>query len=57
VGVLLAYSVNAVAFVTRLIDGALFGHFGDRIGRKSRLIATLLLMGLATFATLKLPSE
>ncbi len=56
VGVLLSYSVNAVAFVARPIGGALFGHFGDRIGRKSMLIATLLLMGIATFAIGCLPT-
>ena len=56
VGTLLAYSVNAVAFVARPIGGALFGHFGDRIGRKSMLVATLLLMGLATFAIGCLPT-
>jgi MHS family shikimate/dehydroshikimate transporter-like MFS transporter len=56
VGTLLSYSVNAVAFLARPIGGALFGHFGDRIGRKSMLIATLLLMGLATFAIGCLPT-
>jgi metabolite-proton symporter len=55
-GVLLAYSVNAVAFVARPIGGAVFGHFGDRLGRKSMLIATLLLMGIATFAIGCLPT-
>src|ERR671933_886429 len=56
VGTLLAYSVNAVAFLARPIGGALFGHFGDRIGRKSMLITTLLVMGLATFAIGCLPT-
>ncbi len=56
VGVLLAYSTNAVAFVARPIGGAVFGHFGDRIGRKSMLIVTLLLMGIATFAIGCLPT-
>lgn len=41
---------NAVGFLARPLGGAVFGHFGDRIGRKSVLVATLLLMGLATFA-------
>jgi MHS family shikimate/dehydroshikimate transporter-like MFS transporter len=56
IGTLLSYSVNAVAFVARPIGGAVFGHFGDRIGRKSMLIATLLLMGIATFAIGCLPT-
>ena len=37
-------------FVARPVGAAIFGHYGDRIGRKSALIATLLLTGLATFA-------
>ncbi len=56
VGTLLSYSVNAVAFIARPIGGAVFGHFGDRIGRKSMLIVTLLLMGVATFAIGCLPT-
>ena len=55
-GTLLAYSTNAVAFAARPIGGAIFGHFGDRIGRKSMLITTLLVMGLATFAIGCLPT-
>ena len=38
------------------IGAAIFGHYGDRIGRKSTLIATLLLMGLATFAVALVPT-
>src|SRR5918998_1200418 len=56
VGTLLGYSTNAVAFVARPIGGAVFGHFGDRIGRKSMLITTLLLMGIATAAIGCLPT-
>jgi MFS family permease len=37
-----------VGFVARPVGAAIFGHYDDRIGRKSTLIATLLLMGLAT---------
>ena len=48
VGTLEAFSVYALGFVARTVGAAIFGHYGDRIGRKSALIATLLLMGLAT---------
>ena len=48
VGTLLALFTFLVGFVARPFGGALFGHLGDRIGRKSTLIATLLLMGIST---------
>lgn len=48
VATLNAFGVYAVGFVARPIGAAIFGHFGDRIGRKSTLIATLMLMGVAT---------
>ena len=48
VGTLLAFSTYFVGFVARPFGAALFGHFGDRIGRKTALIATLVLMGGAT---------
>src|SRR5215470_413759 len=47
---------SAVGFVARPVGAAIFGHYGDRIGRKSTLIATLLLMGLATFAVALVPT-
>jgi MFS family permease len=50
VGVLEAFAVYTVGFIARPIGAAIFGHYGDRIGRKGALIATLLLTGLATFA-------
>lgn len=48
VATLNAFGIYAVGFVARPIGAAIFGHFGDRIGRKSTLIATLMLMGVAT---------
>jgi MFS family permease len=50
VGVLQAFAVYTVGFVARPIRAMIFGHYGDRIGRKAALIATLLITGLATFA-------
>jgi MFS family permease len=49
VGTLEAFSIYAVGFIARPIGAAIFGHYGDRIGRKATLIATLMLMGVATF--------
>ena len=48
-GTLQAFAVFAVGFIARPIGAAIFGHYGDRIGRKAALIATLLLTGLSTF--------
>src|SRR5690349_2557656 len=56
VGTLNAFAVYAVGFVARPVGAAIFGHYGDRIGRKSTLIATLMLMGLATFLVAFVPS-
>src|SRR6202007_2790186 len=55
-GTLQAFAVFAVGFVARPIGAAIFGHYGDRIGRKGALIATLLLMGIATFLIAFVPS-
>ncbi len=49
VGTLNAFAIYAVGFVARPVGAAIFGHWGDRLGRKSALIATLMLMGVATF--------
>src|SRR6202035_3651714 len=50
VGTLQAFGIYAVGFISRPLGAAFFGHYGDRIGRKVTLIATLLITGLATFA-------
>ncbi len=55
-GILLSLGTFAVGFVARPVGGAVFGHYGDKIGRKSMLVLTLLLMGLATFAIGLLPT-
>lgn len=51
-----AYASFGIAFIARPLGGAVFGHFGDRIGRKATLVASLLLMGTATAAIGLLPS-
>src|SRR5438034_5648658 len=56
VGTLQAFGIYAVGFIARPVGAALFGHYGDRIGRKTTLIATLLLTGLSTFAVGFVPS-
>src|ERR1700743_1575518 len=53
---LLAFATYFIGFVGRPIGAAIFGHYGDRIGRKATLIATLLCMGLATFAIAFVPT-
>src|SRR5947209_11477452 len=56
VGTLQAFGIYAVGFVARPVGAAIFGHYGDRIGRKAALIATLLLMGIATFLVAFVPT-
>ncbi|HLU56068.1 MAG TPA: MFS transporter [Pseudonocardia sp.] len=55
-GTLLALSTFGVGFVARPLGGVVFAHFGDRIGRKSMLVLSVLLMGGGTFAVGLLPS-
>ena len=56
VGVLEAFAVFFIGFVGRPIGAAIFGHWGDRIGRKATLIVTLLVTGLATTAVGLVPT-
>jgi metabolite-proton symporter len=56
-GVLAAFSTQFVGFAARPIGAAIFGHFGDRVGRKATLVTTLMLMGVATFLIGVLPSQ
>jgi metabolite-proton symporter len=48
-GTLLAFTTYAVGFLARPLGGVIFGHFGDRVGRRNVLVVTLVLMGAATF--------
>src|SRR4051812_40067727 len=48
-GVLASFATYAVGFAARPIGAAIFGHWGDRIGRKATLISTLMLMGVTSF--------
>ena len=55
-GTLLAFATYFVGFVGRPVGAAIFGHYGDRIGRKATLIATLLCMGIGTFLIAFVPT-
>jgi metabolite-proton symporter len=56
VGTLLAFTTYAVGFVARPLGGVVFGHYGDKLGRKNVLVVTLLIMGVATFLIGVLPT-
>ncbi|GAB2752423.1 MFS transporter [Salinifilum aidingensis] len=56
IGVLLSFATFWAGFVARPIGGLLFGHFGDRVGRKPALVTSLVLMGAATFLIGLLPT-
>lgn len=55
-GVLAAFATYAVGFIGRPLGGIIFGHFGDRIGRKSMLMMTLMMMGIPTIAIGLIPT-
>ena len=56
VSTLAALSVYALGYVARPLGGIVFGHFGDRVGRKSMLVISMLLMGFGTFLVGLLPT-
>src|SRR5215211_7498151 len=56
IGTLAAFATFAVGFVARPVGGVVFGHFGDKLGRKPMLVITILTMGLATFLIGLLPT-
>ena len=55
-GTLLALATYGVGFAARPLGGIIFGHFGDRIGRKAMLVLSLLIMGVATFLIGAMPT-
>src|SRR5215217_174886 len=56
IGTLAAFATFAVGFVARPVGGVVFGHFGDKVGRKPMLVITIVTMGLATFLIGLLPT-
>jgi MFS transporter, MHS family, shikimate and dehydroshikimate transport protein len=55
-GQLASFATFAIGFFARPLGGVFFGHFGDRVGRKAMLVATLMLMGVSTFLIGALPT-
>jgi metabolite-proton symporter len=55
-GTLLAFGTYAVGFIARPVGGIIIGHYGDKVGRKSMLVLTLVIMGVATFFIGLLPT-
>ncbi len=56
-GTMAAFAANAAGFFARPLGGVIFGHFGDRVGRKTMLVTTLMMMGFATFCIGLLPTH
>jgi len=56
IGTLLSFGTFASAYLARMVGAAIFGHFGDKLGRKSMLLISLVMMGVATFAIGLLPN-
>lgn len=57
IGTILAFASFAVGFVARPIGGLVFGHIGDRVGRKKTLVTTMMIMGIATFLIGVIPTH
>src|SRR5262249_35496275 len=55
-GTLASFATYAVGFFARPLGGVVFGHYGDKVGRKSTLVTTLMMMGLSTFLIGALPT-
>ena len=55
-GTLASFATYTVGFIARPVGGAIIGHYGDKVGRKSMLVLTLVIMGLATFGIGLLPT-
>lgn len=56
IGTILAYSTFAIGYLARPLGGFVFGHFGDKVGRKSMLVLTMLIMGCATIGIGTVPT-
>lgn len=56
IGLMASFATFSVGFFARPLGGVVFGHFGDRLGRKSALVITLVMMGVATFCVGLLPT-
>src|SRR3954466_11395786 len=56
-GTMASFATYAVGFFARPLGGVLFGHFGDRVGRKSALVTTLVIVGVSTFLIGTLPTH
>ncbi|MCS4594784.1 MHS family MFS transporter [Brevibacterium sediminis] len=57
IGTILAFASFAVGFVARPVGGLVFGHIGDRVGRKKTLVTTMMIMGIATFLIGVIPTH
>src|SRR6202008_3502442 len=55
-GTIAAFGTYAVGFLARPLGAAIFGHYGDRVGRKAMLAITIIVMGLGTFLIGMLPA-